>query len=118
MNKSLACAAVTAALGLSAPLCSADQGANELAELKQMIGQMKQDYETRIHELEQRVAKAESKAASAQQAADGADAKVSKIEQESENQPQSGDSRFNPALCLVVHGGLWIYSGVPVVFLL
>jgi hypothetical protein len=113
MNKSLACAAVTAALGLSAPLCSADQGANELAELKQMIGQMKQDYETRIHELEQRVAKAESKAASAQQAADGADAKVSKIEQESENQPQSGDSRFNPAISLVLQGGLSSYSRDP-----
>ncbi len=77
---------------------ASEQGlAAELAEMRQLIGEMKNDYESRIALLEERLARAESKAENAKRDAGEAYAiaEQSAIEQSSGS---SSASAFNPAL--------------------
>jgi outer membrane murein-binding lipoprotein Lpp len=65
MSKSIMHVALAAALSLLVSGVAAESA--EMAEIKRMTQEMKQQYESRIRELEQRVEQAESRAAAAEQ---------------------------------------------------
>lgn len=100
MKRTLTGAAVAAALAL--PLNAPASQADDIAELKQLIQQMKQQHEQQIQALEQRLQRAENRTVA--------------VEQRVQTQPRSGDNSFNPAISLVLQGGIASYSQDPEAF--
>lgn len=108
MNRTLLHAAVVAALSLPVSAFSADSA--DIAELKHMILEMKQQHRQQIQALEQRVQKAETRAAAAEETAQSTEGKIVAVEEQVQAKPRSGDNRFNPAISLVLQGGYASYS--------
>ncbi len=108
-------AAVAVALAIYAclPVGVQASSAQDLAEVRQMIQQLKQQYETRIEALEARVRIAEQKAASAQQTATRSETQVSAVANQVSASTKSGDNSFNPAISFVLQGGAATYSLDP-----
>lgn len=109
MKKYILCAGITAALLFPYSAYPAEN--NDIVELKQMLRQMKHDYEARISALEARVKEAEEQATVAESKADSA-TRVA-VEAKKTLAGGRGDSAFNPALSLVVQGGAASYSRDP-----
>src|SRR5262245_49770272 len=115
-------ALATGALTLSGhvPVALA-QSANDTAAIRQMIEQMKQDYEKRIRDLEQRLEKAEGDAQSAKENA--AQTKAAVAAQPAPvvaPAPTAGPSpstanpnAFNPAISAVLNGTFGAFSHDP-----
>lgn len=87
----LACAASPAALA---------QSATDIKELRDLIRQMKEDYETRIKALERRLSEAESRAGETVPPTAGAEAAVATAPAAA---PVS-ENAFNPAISLILQG--------------
>ncbi len=81
----------------------------EVAELKQMLNELRQDYESRITILEKKIAEAEVTANSAKDKAQSLQAQMVVNNQNSGN---SGNS-FNPALSVILQGTAADYSRDP-----
>lgn len=103
--------AMTAAL--ISPVTFSAENAVDLQEIRQSIEQMKQQYEAQIRALEQRVEQAEARAAAAETVAEDTRTKMVAVEQTVQARPRSGDNSFNPAISLVLQGGLATYSQDP-----
>jgi hypothetical protein len=108
-------AAAAAALAASACLPVGVQASNaqDLAEVRQMIQQMKQQYEARIEALETRVRIAEQKAASAERTAARSQSQLSEVANQVSVSSKTGVNSFNPAISLVLQGGVATYSQNP-----
>ncbi len=87
---------------------SAQQSADEVAELRKMLQEMREEYESRISDLEERLSQAERTAQEARRDAEEAVelAEETAIEQSA---GASGANTFNPAIGAVLVGG---YSNV------
>ncbi len=109
MKNYFLCAGITAALAI--PISAYPSNSNDVAELKQMLQQMKHEYEARIGALEARIKDAEEKAAVAESKADSA-TRVA-VEAKKPEFDGRGDSAFNPAISLVVQGSAASYSRDP-----
>jgi len=83
---------------------SAQDNAGEIAELRQLVTEMRADYDARISELEQRLAAAERRARSAERDAGEA---IELAEQTAIDQgsAQSAPNTFNPAIGAILMGG-------------
>jgi hypothetical protein len=111
MKRSLLAAAVAATL--AAPLSASAADSAEMAEIKRMILEMKQQHEQQIQALETRVQEAEARAAAAEQKAQSTEGKIVAVEEQVQAKPRTGDNRFNPAISLVLQGGFARYSEDP-----
>ena len=111
MNKTLMNAAVMAAL--SVPTCAFSADSADIAELKRMIQEIKQQHEQQLQALEQRVQQAEARAAAAEQKAQTTEGKIVAVEEQVQAKPRTGDNSFNPAISLVLQGGFASYSQDP-----
>jgi hypothetical protein len=101
-------AIVLLALGLPAAAANAQTSGDEVAELRQMIIEMRDDYERRISELEARLDEAERDARGAKREA----GEAFELAEEAAIQQSAGSSApntFNPAIGAVLDGG---YSDV------
>nr|VFJ54681.1 MAG: hypothetical protein BECKDK2373C_GA0170839_104416 [Candidatus Kentron sp. DK] len=117
----LAIAILQAPTVLSAEVSGAT-GANDIADLKRALADMRQQYEARIDALEVRIRRAEVKAASAETRASG---NAARIEAQAEQTTyaaqapvptggaQSRANAFNPAISLVLQGTGAAYSRNP-----
>jgi hypothetical protein len=114
MNRSLLAAAVAAALAVPLSVKAADSA--DMAELKRMIEQMRQQHAQQIQALEQRVQRAEERAAAAEDTAQLTETQVADVAQQVQAKQRSGDNSFNPALSLVLQGGFASYSQDPQAF--
>jgi hypothetical protein len=103
-------AAMVAALSIPCSVVPAAQ--DDIVELKQMLQQMKQDYEQRIGALETRIREAEQKAETAQSRAVSAEQAAEQAARPDAMEPR-GDNAFNPAISLVVQGSAASYSRSP-----
>ena len=101
------------ALALSMPMAAFAADSAEMAELKRMILEMKQQHERQIQALEQRVEKAESRAIAAEKKVENTENKVAAVEEQVQAKPRTGDNSFNPAISLVLQGGQATYSKDP-----
>jgi hypothetical protein len=97
-------AIVLLAIGLPAAAANAQTSGDEVAELRQMIIEMRDDYERRISELEARLDSAEREARVAKRDADEAFelAEEAAIQQTASS---SSPNTFNPAIGVVLDGG-------------
>ncbi|MCB1876678.1 MAG: TonB-dependent receptor [Chromatiales bacterium] len=111
MPKTLIGAAM--AMALNIPMTAAIAESADIAELKQMIRQLKHQHEQQMRELEERVQRAEARAAAAEEKALGTAGEVAIIEQRAQTRPGTGSNAFNPAISLVLQGGLASYSQDP-----
>lgn len=111
MNRSLLCAGVAAALIV--PLSAHPAEESDIAELKQMLEQLKKDYEARIDALEARIEDAEEKARVAGSKAEAAEQTAVQAKIDKAGVRARGDSAFNPAISLVVQGSAVDYSRDP-----
>ncbi len=111
MTRTLVNAAVLAALSIPMSAWSAES--DDIAELKRMIEQMKQQHVQQLQSLEQRVRRAEERAAAAEEAAQATQGKVAAVEEQVQAKPRAGDNSFNPAISLVLQGGFAGYSQDP-----
>lgn len=111
MNKTLISAAVAAALSVPLSAFSADSA--DIAELKRMVLEMKQQHERQLQALEQRVQQAEARAEAAEEKAQKTEGKVAAVEEKVQAKPRTGDNSFNPAISMVVQGGYASYSQDP-----
>ncbi|RLJ22481.1 hypothetical protein DJ030_01330 [bacterium endosymbiont of Escarpia laminata] len=111
MRKTLLNAVLAVALGLPVAAYSADSAA--IAELKQMILEMKQQHEQQIKALEERVVQAEERAAAAEEIAENSENTVAAVEEQIQAQSQTSDNNFNPAISVVLQGGIASYSKDP-----
>ncbi len=94
----------TALLALAAsPRLSAQQPAEEVAELREMIDELKSDYETRIERLERRLEEAEQAVAEAREQADEAEDRAEEVAMRP-RQRTSAPSDQNPAISAVLVG--------------
>ena len=107
MKKSLLNIAMAAVLSVPVAAHSADSAA--IAELKQMVVEMKQQHEQQIKALEERVVQAEKRAA----VAENSDNTVAAVEEQIQAQSQTSDNSFNPAISVVLQGGITSYSKDP-----
>lgn len=82
---------------------SAQQPAEEVAELREMIDELKSDYETRIEKLERRLEDAEEAVAEAREQADEAEDKAEEVAMRP-RQRTSTPSDQNPAISAVLVG--------------
>lgn len=82
---------------------SAQQPADEVAELREMIDELKSDYETRIEELERRLEEAEEAVAEARDQADEAEEAAEEVAMRP-RQSTSSPSDQNPAISAVLIG--------------
>jgi hypothetical protein len=101
-------AIVLLAMGLPAAAANAQTSGDEVAELRQMIIEMRDDYERRISELEARLDEAERDARGAKREA----GEAFELAEEAAIQQSAGSSApntFNPAIGAVLDGG---YSDV------
>ena len=110
MKKSLLSAAVAAALAL--PMAAGAAG-TDMAEVKRMIMEMKRQHQEQIQALEKRVQKAEARAAAAEQKAESTEGKIVAVEEQVQAKPRTGDNSFNPAISLVLQGGVATYTLDP-----
>lgn len=101
------------ALALSLPMAAIAADSAEMAELKRMIMEMKQQHEKQIQQLESRVQQAEVRAKAAEKKAESTDSKVAAVEEQVQSKSSSGDNSFNPAISLVLQGGMTTYSKDP-----
>ena len=118
---SLPVALATGALALGSQSPAAwGQSANDTAAIRQMIEQMKQDYETRIRDLEQRLERAEGDAKSAKESA--AQTKAAVAAQPAPApvgtaattpNPSSNPNAFNPSISAVLNGTFGAFSHDP-----
>jgi len=111
MRKTLLNIAMAAVLSVPAAAHSADSAA--IAELKQMIVEMKQQHEQQIQALEERVGQAEERAATAEEMAENNESTVAVVEEQIQAQSQTSDNSFNPAISVVLQGGVASYSKDP-----
>jgi len=111
MNKTIMSAAIVAAL--SAPMSAFSADSADIAELKRMLLDMKQQHEQQIQALEKRVQKAEARAEAAEEKAQATEGKVVAVEEKVQSKPRTGDNSFNPAISMVVQGGYAAYSEDP-----
>jgi len=92
-------------LALAVPsTVNAQNTANEVTELRQLLNEMRQEYESRISDLEERLSKAERAAQEARQDA----AEAVELAEETAIDQSSGASAanaFNPAISAVLMGG-------------
>lgn len=95
-------AAVWLAMAAS-PEVSAQQSADEVAELREMIDELKSDYQTRIRELEERLEEAEQAVAEARERADEAGNRAEEVARRPV-QRTSTPSDQNPAVSAVLVG--------------
>lgn len=114
MKKTLVNAAVVVALGI--PMGALSAGSDDIADLKRMIEQIKQQHAQQLQALEKRVQRAEARAAAAEDKAQITESKVAAVEQEVQVRPRSGDNSFNPAISLILQGGFASYSQNPEAF--
>ena len=91
-------------LGLSASSVNAQDFANEVSELRQLLLTVQADYDARISDLEERLARAERQSRSAQRDADEA---IELAEQTAIDQSSgpSAPNTFNPAIGAILVGG-------------
>ena len=82
----------------------------EVAELKHMLQELRQDYESRIAILENKIDAAEAKANSAEEKAQSLQDKEIA---DNESRVAADDNRFNPALSIVLQGTAANYSQDP-----
>jgi hypothetical protein len=111
MKKSLLHTAMAATLAV--PLSAAAADSAEMAEVKRMILEMKQQHQQQLQALEARVQEAEARAAAAEQKAVTTEDKIVAVEEQVQAKPRSGDNSFNPAISLVLQGGFASYSNDP-----
>jgi hypothetical protein len=111
MKKVLMHAAVLAAL--SQPLCGFSAEPADIAELKQMVLEIKRQHERQIQALEQRIQQAESRAAQAEEQARAAEQKAVSPKPQAPSRQPAGDNGFNPAISMVLQGGIASYSADP-----
>jgi len=111
LNKTLVNAAVVAALSVPMSAFSADSA--DIADLKRMVLEMKQQHEQQIQALEQRVQQAEVRAEAAEEQAQATEGKVVAVEEQVQSKPRSGDNSFNPAISMALQGGYASYSQDP-----
>jgi hypothetical protein len=90
--------------GLPAAAASARDLADEVAELKQLVAEMRGDYEARITDLEQRLAKAERQAHGAQRDAEEAMEVAEQTAIDMSGGSASANA-FNPGIGAVLEGG-------------
>jgi len=108
MNKNLLSVAV--AIAVSAPMATFAGGASDIAELKQMMMQMKSDYEQKIQALEQRLKATEQKANAAADTAEMAKqvSSASTINQKNSGMKAiSSGTAFNPQISVIVDGNYY-----------
>ena len=90
---------------LSATMAGADSDPNaEIEALRQLIGELRTDYEQRIEALEQRLAAAESAATAAAESADKALTTAEDVAYAPQPTRKSSPSDFNPAIGAVLIG--------------
>jgi len=91
-------------LSLSATSVNAQDLANEVSELRQLLMTIQADYDARISDLEERLARAERQSRSAQRDADEA---IELVEQTAIDQSagSSAPNAFNPAIGVILVGG-------------
>lgn len=111
MNKSILSAAI--AVALSIPVSAFSSESTSMAELKQMLLEMKQQHEQQIKSLEKRVQQAEARAIAAEEKVESTETKVAAVEEQVQTKSTAGDNSFNPAISLVLQGGLATYSKDP-----
>lgn len=114
MNKKILSAAIAVALNI--PVSAFSSESTDIAELKQMLLEMKQQHEQQIQALEKRVEKAEARAISAEKKVETTETKVAAVEEQVQTKSSSqaaGDNSFNPAISLVLQGGISTYSKDP-----
>jgi hypothetical protein len=104
---------VAVAVALFLPVTALYAESADMAELKQMIQQMKQQHEQQIRALEERVERAEARAVAAEEKAQSTAGKVAAVEDRVAEKPRAGDNAFNPAISLVLQGGVASYSQDP-----
>ena len=91
-----------------APLLAASDA--EVAELKHMLQELRQDYESRIAILENKIAAAEATANSAEEKAQSLQDKEIA---DNESRAAANDNDFNPALSVILQGTAANYSRDP-----
>ena len=111
MKKTALSAAI--ALAMSIPVTAFAADSAEMAELKRMILEMKQQHEQKIQQLENRVQQAEARAKAAESKVEKTETKVAAVEQKVQTRSSAGDNSFNPAISLVLQGGIATYSKDP-----
>ncbi len=111
MNKKIVSTAM--AVALSTPVSAFSSESTDIAELKQMLLEMKQQHEQQIQALEKRVEQAESRAIAAEKKVESTENKVAAVEEKVQTKPGAGDNSFNPAISLVLQGGISSYSKDP-----
>jgi hypothetical protein len=99
------------------------QAQSDTAAIRQMIDQMKRDYETRIRDLERRLEKTESDARAAQAAASQAQQQATTAQAQAQTAqqtaqtpppaPPSGPGAFNPGIAAVLNGNYNALSRDP-----
>jgi hypothetical protein len=104
MNKTLLCTAIAVALFAPTSVTSAESA--EITELKRMIQQMKKQHEQEIQKLEQRIQRTEKQTQAPKE-------KTATVAQTVQQKLPPGDNSFNPAISLVLQGGLATYSEDP-----
>jgi len=112
MKRSLLGAAIAATLA-AAPLSAYAADGADMAEVKRMILEMKQQHQQQIKALEERVQKAEARAAAAEEKAQSTEGKIVAVEEQVQAKPRVGDNSFNPAISVVLQGGYASYSEDP-----
>lgn len=111
MNKKLLSAAI--AVALTSPVTAFAADSSDIAELKRMILEMKQQHEQKIQQLEKRVQQAEARASAAESKVETTESKVAAVEEKVQARTSTGDNSFNPAISLVLQGGMATYSKDP-----
>ena len=111
MRRSLLSAAIAAALAVPPSASAADNA--DMAEVRRMILEMKQQYQRQIQALEQRVQQAEARAAAAEEKAQSTEGQIVAVKEQVQAKPRTGDNSFNPAISLVLQGGYASYSENP-----
>lgn len=111
MNKKILSTSIV--LALCIPLTAFPTESSDMAELKRMILEMKQQHEQKIQQLENRVQQAEARAKAAEEKVETTETKVAAVEQQVQTKSTAGDNSFNPAISLVLQGGVATYSNDP-----
>ena len=111
MNKKIVSAAIAAALAI--PMGGYAAESTNIDELKQMLLDMKQQHEQQIKALEKRVQKAEARAIAAEKKSATTEDKVAEVKTQVQSKSSANNNSFNPAISLVLQGGLATYSKDP-----
>jgi len=101
------------ALALSMPMAAFAADSAEMAELKRMILEMKQQHDQKIQQLENRVQQAEARAKAAEKKVETTETKVAAVEEKVQTKPQAGlgavtsSSAFNPQISVILDGNYY-----------